>query len=256
MGDRPIVLSIPRRRVLTGLLLTVATLATLFLTTHLLKLQGYEGQMGFRRLFNMDGEGTLPAWFSSTLMLAASVLLAAIATERARTGDRFRWHWCVLALGLLYMSADEAASIHEMMNRAGHALPLRADGLLRAPWVVFGIAVAAAVAIAYRNFLRSLPPATRRGFVMAGACYLGGALGVEMLGAAVSDVQGLQSQPDGWGDRGDFTIGYALLVTAEEAMEMSGMILFVNALLGYIARRAGRISVEVRDGPAPRTVGA
>lgn len=206
MTDRPtIVLSIPRRAVLHALLAAVAVLAVMFLATHLLKLQGYEGQMGFRR------------------------------------------HWWVLALGLLYMSADEAASIHEMMNRAGHALPLRADGLLRAPWVAFGIAVAATVAIAYRRFLWSLPPATRRGFVAAGACYLGGALGVEMLGAAVSDVQGLQSQPDGWGDRGDFTTAYALLVTVEEGLEMAGMILFVNTLLGHIASRSGRISVDVRD---------
>lgn len=247
MTTPPIVLSIPRRPVLIGLLLTVAALATLFIVTHLLKLQGYEGQMGFRRLFNMDGEGTLPAWFTSMLILAASALVAIVAAVRSRSGDRFRRHWWCLAIGFLYMSADEAASIHEMMNRAGRALPIHAEGLLKAPWVVFGMLVAAAVALAYRKFLADLPPATKRGFLVAAACYLGGALGFEMLGAAVSDAQGLQSQPDGWGDRGDFTIGYALLVAAEESLEMAGMILFAHALLGFVQSNLGRISVEVRQ---------
>lgn len=247
MANRAIVLSIQRRLVLTGLLLSVAALAILFLVTHLLKLQGYEGQMGFRRLFNMDGEGTLPAWFTSMLMLSASALLAIVAAARTRAGDRSCWHWWCLAIGLVYMSADEAASIHEMMNRAGHALPIHAEGLLEAPWVVFGMLVVAAVALAYRGFLADLPVATRRGFLVAAGCYLGGALGVEMVGAAVSGAQGLQSQPDGWGDRGDFTIEYALLVTAEESLEMTGMILFVHTLLGHIGSGFGRVAIEVSE---------
>lgn len=227
---------------LGSLVAATALLALAFVVTHLLKLQGYPEQMGLRRLFNMDGEGTLPAWFESTLMLAASALLAIIATGKQRSGDRFRSGWWILAAGFLYLSADESASIHELLNRAGHALPIATDGLLDAPWVVFGMAGALVVGIGYLRFLAHLPPATRWGFVLAGACFLGGALGVEMLSAALADAHGLEAQPSGWEQRGDFPIEYMWHIVVEESLEMLGVILFIDALLGYLQADPTRAS--------------
>lgn len=82
-------------------------------------------------------------------MLVASALLAIIAAGKQHSGDRFRSGWWILAAGFLYMSADETASIHEMLNRAGLALPIAAEGRLDSPWVIFGMAAALAVGIGY-----------------------------------------------------------------------------------------------------------
>ncbi len=238
----PAALTIPRRRVLGSLIAATALLALAFVATHMLKLHGYPEQMGFRRLFNMDGEATLPAWFSSTLMLVASALLAIIAAGKQHSGDRFRSGWWILAAGFLYMSADEIASIHEMLNRAGLALPIAAEGRLDSPWVIFGMAAALAVGIGYLKFLAHLPAATRWRFVLAGACYLGGALGVEMQSAALADALRLQAQPLDWDQRGDFPIEYMWHVVAEESLEMLGLVLFIDALLGYLQAEPARVS--------------
>lgn len=244
-----IVVPLPRQRVFRLLLIAIVLLAAAFVATHLVKLQGYEGQFGFRRLFNMDGDSALPTWFSSSLMLTASVLLGIIATVKTRSADRFRWYWWGLAAGLFYMSADESASIHEMMNRAGHALPIHAEGLLQAPWVIFGIAIALVVALTYLRFLLALSPAARRGFLLAGTCFLAGALGVEMVSAAVSGAQGLQAQPDGWHERGDFTKEYMLLVAAEESLELLGMALLIDTLLRYLGTEVRPVTLEITDIP-------
>jgi len=237
--------SIPRRRILWLLVAATTLLALAFVVTHLLKLQGYPEQMGLRRLFNMEDEGTLPAWFSSTLMLAAAALLATIAASRGAHASRFRAHWWILAIGFLYMSADEAAAIHENLNRAGHALPIRTDGLLDAPWVIFGLAIALAVGLAYLRFLAHLAPPIRRGFVLAGACFVGGAVGAEMLVAASAEANGLIAQPAGWSHRGDFPAGHMLLLMLEECMEILGVALFIHALLAHVEREVGGLSLRV-----------
>lgn len=238
---------IPRRVPIAWLHAMAAALAVAFLCTHLLRIEGYETQLGFRRLLNLDGEGTLPAWFSSALMIAASALLAAIAAQHGAVTDRYRRHWWVLSAGLLCMSADETASIHEMTNRIAPLLPFRADGFLTYPWIVIGIAISVAVGLTYVGFLRQLPPATRRGFVVAGAWFLGGALGMEAIGAYVVSAQGLDLQPFGWDERGDFGMAYALTVAAEEWFEMSGMIRFLDALLEHLATHVGAIRADVAE---------
>jgi hypothetical protein len=63
-------------------------------------------------------------------------------------------------------------------------------------------------------------------FIAAGSLYLAGALGIESVG--------------GWyfsrnGETED--LRYSLLVAAEEFAEMSGIILFIYALLDYLRQR-------------------
>lgn len=66
--------------------------------------------------FDLDGEGSLGAWFSSFTLLGASVLsLIVLLVRRQRMDDyhgRYRvWFWA--ALLFFVMSVDEAASLHE-----------------------------------------------------------------------------------------------------------------------------------------------
>lgn len=88
--------------------------------------------------------------------------------------------------------------------------------------------------------------------MLAGACFLGGALGVEMLAAALVDSLGLEAQPSGWEQRGDFPIEYMWYVVVEESLEMLGVILFIDALLGYLQAEPARVPA-VAPAPARRT---
>jgi len=64
-------------------------------------------------------------------------------------------------------------------------------------------------------------------FIMAGVIFLTGALGVEMLGAREADVYGYD------------TVIYGFLYSLEEMLEMLGVVLFIYALLSYLAQLQG-----------------
>lgn len=243
----PVTIGIPSRRVFYGMLAVVIVLALGFAITHWLNLRGYGGQFGFRQLFNMDGEANLPAWYSSVLLLCASLLLAVIALAKTRMKDAFRWYWWGLAAGFAWLSADEAAQLHEMLNRPAHALPFEATGTLAFPWVVLALPLVAVVAIVYLRFLAALPAATRNLFLLAAFLFLGGAAGVEMIQAELADAQGISSQPDGWDSDGRFGLDYMALLIVEETLEMIGVALFIRALLEYIDTQFARLTIKIVD---------
>lgn len=60
--------------------------------------------------------------------------------------------------------------------------------------------------------------------------YVGGAVGFEMLGGRYASIHGLDN------------LGYVLLVTAEEGLEMSGVILFIRSLCQCVERQYGSIT--------------
>ena len=195
---------------------------------------GYDRQLGLRPLLNLNGEANLPSWYSAALLLAAAALLAVVWRTSPAVSGSGRPYWAGLAAVFLFLSADEAAEIHEMLN------PLRehfgSGGLLYWAWVVpYGIA-GLAFAAAYARFLMRLPSRTARLFVAAGVLYVGGALGLEMAGGMAMERVG----------RGTLTV--VVLYTLEELAEMSAAVLFVYALLDYLARRDGRVEVELRTG--------
>ena len=88
-----------------------------------------------------------------------------------------------MALGwsAFYASLDEALSFHE-----GLSIPVRdaldVSGVLYFAWVIpYGIAVLILGAACLRFVLR-LDRATRNLFIVAGALYVGGAVGFELIG--------------------------------------------------------------------------
>ena len=91
------------------------------------------------------------------------------------------------------------------------------------------------VGLTFFSFLWSLPTATRNAFFLAGCIYVGGAVGVEILGAPM-DAD---------------TMTYNLTTVVEEGMEMAGVLLFLMALLQYMSRQQGEtheigVTVEVK----------
>lgn len=193
---------------------------------------------GLVRLFNLDDEGNIPTWYASSLLLLCSILLVTIACTKKREGDRYLLHWKALALIFLMLSLDETAQIHESPNRALR-VALNSGGVLYNPWVIFGAAFVLIFVVAYLRFLSDLPSPTRRLFLTAGIIYVGGALGIELLGGWYVALYGKNN------------ITYAMIATVEELLEMLGTITFIYALMSYMSLHLGDVRVRMADqGPS------
>jgi hypothetical protein len=184
---------------------------------------GYDHALGFVRLFYVDAEGNIPSFFSAMLLFLASLLLAFITVLKRSTGDSYRYHWGMLALLLLFMAVDEAVGLHEMSNRAGWSIAGH-QGIFHYGWVIFGIALTGVVTLAFLKFFLSLPPLTQVQFFRAAAVFMGGALGMEILGGYYAGSHG-----------GEQSFQFSMFVTVEEGLEMVGVVVFINALLTYLA---------------------
>ena len=174
-------------------------------------------------LFDLDRENNIPTYFSATLMFFAAQFTALVAFAKSKREDSFRIHWALLAALVLCASVDEAASIHEMLVEPMRRL-LGADGsgLLYFAWVVPGMTLVVAMAFLFARFLLHLPTTTRNQILAAGAVFLTGAIGVEMLGGEHSEL---------WG-QANFT--FAMYCAAEESLEMMGVLLYIRAISDYL----------------------
>ncbi|MEE8153649.1 MAG: hypothetical protein V3T53_01675 [Phycisphaerales bacterium] len=223
------------------LVLLVACLLVLGLAGQLSKfLLGHGRLFGFVGLFDLDGEANIPAWFSAMGLLTASLLLVMIASATTTTAGRYVWHWWGLALVFAYVSLDEAASIHELSIE-----PLRLafdlDGWLRYAWVVPASVLVMIGLAVYLPFLVRLPRKICCSMLIAAALYLGGAMGIELVGGRYASLYGIE------------TLAYQFIVLTEEILEMLGIAVFVCTLLVYIEQQFGVLSVRFGD-PAPQSV--
>lgn len=172
-------------------------------------------------LFWLDGEANLPAWYSSILLFMASALL--FLQFRHRANGRRDYGWLILSLGFLLMSADEGAQLHDLISPIAKAWFDTRD-LFAFGWVLFIGPLAIAIALYFIPFLLRLPLGTRALFILAGVLYVGGAVGMEMIG-------GRLMTNTGWGSP-----YYIIGALIEESLELIGITLFLTTLLRHMAR--------------------
>jgi hypothetical protein len=180
----------------------------------------------------LDSEGNLSTWFTSTLFGAAALLALVV---RHVDEDRHARGWAQVAGVLLLISVEEVAGLHERLDsKIGAAMDT--DGFLHFAWIVpVGVVAALALAVLWQ-FVRSLAPSTRRALAIGAIVYVAGALGME----AVS----------GWwtSEHGNANIGFLLLSTVEENLEMAAALVLAAALGRYALTAA---SLEVIDLSSP-----
>ena len=206
------------------------------LVGHLVRLySGYPSAWGLPALFSLDRERNIPTVFNSTILLFSSLLLAITAAAEHLRGGKLWQYWAILSVGFFLMSADEAVSVHERLNRPSREI-LGLFGITTGDsffsWVIFAAVLVTALAIYFARFLMLLPPRTRAAFIVAGAAYVSGAVGVESLWVLVSD-----SHP----------MVRVLTFTTEEALELTGIIAFIWALLDYMGTQFGDIAIDFRS---------
>jgi hypothetical protein len=194
----------------------------------------YPRSGGVISLFNLDVESNIPSSFAMILLLTAALLLSIITSLERRRRAPGVGHWVTLSAGFLVMAIDEACSLHEKLIRPIHALfGGRELGIFYFSWVIPAFGLLAGLGWYFVGFLRRLPPSTRRAFFVTGLLYLGGAVGVELIAGRHVEVHGYNNLP------------YAFLVVAEEGLEMTGVILFLKALLAYLREHYGEVNFHL-----------
>lgn len=220
--------AIPRVLGVLAVLLLVASV-----TGQIAKLGfGHDYVRGFVPLFDVDEERNVPTYFSLLLLLTAAFLLGVTAVLEAR-GPGPWWPWALLSSGFLLMGYDEAFQVHErLVDPMQRVLGGGKLGVFTFAWVVPGLVMVFLLMLVFRRFLVRLPAATRRRFVLAAALYVGGSIGMEMVGGWFVELHGSQS----W--------QYTTVATLEEGMEMAGLIVFVWAILWHWADNSTPILVR------------
>lgn len=216
------------------LLRVVACLVTISFLCQMtvLLLPDYPSRDYLARGFSVDAELNVPTLYSVLALLFSSILLGAIAHAKNLDGDRYKHHWKVLSLIFLYLSLDEAAQFHEQLLYPMQKL-LNATGFLYFTWVVPFAFLVVIFLLCYIKFLFHLPIATRKLFFLASVLYIGGAIGMEMLGGNRAYHEGTQ------------TIPYLIFATIEESCEMVGIVVFIHALMSYIKTYLGGVSWQI-----------
>jgi hypothetical protein len=172
-------------------------------------------------LFFLDGEGKPPAAFSALLLVAAGVACWYVAAEAAHQA---RLRWWVIGGFFVFMSFDEALTIHERLS-------LLTDVAWQKLYLpVFVIAFV--MALACLASLRDVPPGAAL-LVGGGACWFVAQV-LEKLEANKFEGQ---------------VEHYWIYATVEECLEMTGSLLFLLAAVAvYQTRRAGVGSAGVVGG--------
>lgn len=185
------------------------------------------------RHFDLDSEGTLATWFSSGLLLACAGLLAVIASLARRDADPDWRRWALLASIFVGLSLDEAVAFHEIL-----ITPLRnafqLGGMLYFAWVIPAFFLVGGIGLYFSPFLLRLPMRHAIRFAVAGALFVGGALGMELVGGYFASHYGQQS------------LRYIVAAMAEETLEIAGAAIFLAALLAYLRERWGEWRITVR----------
>jgi hypothetical protein len=178
------------------------------------------------QLFHVDLEQNISTLFSVTLLLCSGVLLVLIALLKRHRQDPDVSKWIILAGGFFYLATDEGWSLHERLIEPVRGLLGHGDlGIFYFAWIIPAMAGVALLGLVFLGFLSRLPSSTRWSFMIAGSLYLGGAIGIEMLGGRQAELHSFEN------------LTYQLFAHLEESLEMAGVILFIHALLRYLAEQ-------------------
>lgn len=203
-------------------------------------------QPGFSAGTNLGGEHNVPATFNALLLFLASALLWLIGRLTGRRQEPGARVWTGLAGLAFFFMLDEYFVLHERtigVIRTAFGL----SGYLYYAWVVpYGLLVLAVLLVLVR-FLRRLPARTRWGLLGAGALYVSGAMGMELLEAqlASSELAGafLPSQ------KLQLQVTMTLMVGAEETLEMVGLVVLIGTLLRHLQRFMPRAALRLQLKP-------
>lgn len=141
----------------------------------------------FSRVFDLDGEQSAGTWFSAIQLSVIGLVLLVIS--RFAHGDRWPkgWFFVAAGLGFIFLSADEAISLHESVTRFANN---RASWMVLFPdrhgaWIpLYLLLGVTCLALTWRSALLMLRVHRRQAMlgVLGGLIFVIGAVGVEIAG--------------------------------------------------------------------------
>ena len=215
-----------------NIVIFLSTVTILLLVAHLITIampyvfEGFEhGLVRFLfSLFFLDGEGNVPAIFSTWLFLLNAVIFLIVWKAACQAGDSQKI-WLFLSSVFVFLALDESISIHErLINPLRQALD--ATGIFYYTWIIpYGIGVVLLSIFAIPVFWR-MQKRIRFWFGLSAVTYLVATIGLEMISGKYLVM--MNEQKD---------IVWIFMVTVEESLEMVGLILLVYAQLSLLRNK-------------------
>jgi hypothetical protein len=134
------------------------------------------------------------------------------------------------------LAIDEAVQFHEMIDAAIKNV-IETSGFLFLPWVVVGGAFVAVFAFFFIPFVARKSQRTLWLFIFSGTVFVFGAIGMEIVAAIIFENAGSE-------ELGKQTIAHTVSQAIEELCEMLGVVLFIYALLDYLASKFATIEIQ------------
>ena len=197
---------------------------------------------GLRNLFFPDAEGNVFSWYSTIVLASVAVgfFLIALATMGA---GRSAWPFTVLGAIALLLSVDEAAYLHERLSIFARELGLSSSFTYQ--WLLVGIPIAVVIGLFVLWLSRHLDRTLRLRLIVAGAVFLAGSVGGEILGGVLAKVD--------LGIVGDTKLfAHDAEVLIEEGLEIVGAILAFRAVLLHLHVSNGPEGLAFSLAPAER----
>ena len=213
-----------RRLGLLVLLVACGDLITLAIRT-----TGHDHAMGLIPLLDVNEEANLPTFVSGVLWIWAATTMAVLSSRQSSRG--LQWAWTAWSAIAGYMAFDELFSVHEQWKAMGirlaHAL---FGGVPYFAWILIGIIPVVGVALASLVVIRRLDPVLRRRLIIAGACFVVGALGLELVEGEWARAHGRD-------------LVFHTIVLVEELLEMTAVLLSLRACLHELRRVDFRVQL-------------
>ena len=236
----PVQLRLSSARVACVLCAIIIPLTILSVASHVYRFTFAGGNARWYTLmFDLNYEHSVPTYYQGISILVASLLLVVPALSRRRGGEPHPIWWGILAAAFAWLSYDELCEMHEMVGFAVER-HVHTSGYFKFGWVIPAMIFAATFGAIYLRFLFQLPLRTRLRFIVAGAIYVGGAVGVEMISAKYADLHGQEN------------LGYCLISDVEEFGEMTGIGLFIFSLVSHLGQRDEELAISFSQASTSR----
>jgi hypothetical protein len=204
-------------------------------------LTGNAEVFGFVEFADLAQELSLGTWIASLLLLATGALAGISGVADDREGGRWRRNWYALGALLAFMSLDEVAVVHERVADLTRRA-LDTSGAFHFAWTIPAAVIVVVFAVAQARFVRGLPAPTRRRLLLAGAVFVGGAMGLELVESAVYTSAG-----------NVMTATFDVLSAVEEVLELTAVSLALLTLAEHLlaSQAAVRIAPDRLDDVEP-----
>ena len=183
-------------------------------------------------MFDMDREWNVPTIFSAINLLIVGVLLQFIATIKRQNKEPFVLHWRFLAILFLYVSFDEILVLHEQTITPLRSL-MNTSGIFYFAWTIPASFFVVFLSVIYLKFIIKIGRPIRFLMILSAIIYISGSIGGELV--------------SGWflSENNETSLLYLLITDIEESLELTGIILFIRALLLYIKRENNVIQFKI-----------